>query len=826
MMKKKILPKLAFVTPFFPLRTGVADYARELFLLLNSHFEITLVCDDTYDVSSFNMFEGGVIKASNFVNKKELHDNVIYHIGNSSFHSYIEAIIERIPGVVVLHDFFLAESALDKFIKTNSIKSFVDLILNCHGTYALWNSGSEDLVTKSKQYPCNLQYLRNATNIIVHSNHCLDLARQWLPEFVEKKMRVVPHLKKVAVNHEFSEKISIRQRFGLAENVFLVATFGFGGSLKGHQEIIVTWMNSSFATNQHAMLFIVGEYSDLNYLKRMKSLIDICGGSTNIKFLGYVSSTDYIDILSITDLAIQLRLESRGESSGTVLDCLANSIPTIVSDIGSFAEIPDDVVWKVSNGEYLSAQLNAALETLYADDQLRSSYGSAAVNYISVHHNPSVVTDLYLETINSSSNDSVSDTCCDHVQKSNPTIFIDITAIYYCDLKTGIQRVTRSLLNEFLSKNKSGYNIEPIYLDHNGSFRFARSFVLNLLGVFIDNDFDNIIEPVSGDIFFGLDMHPSTTLSLGPLFDDWRSRGVKINFLLHDLLPIRYSKWFPAKELPFFKGWLNTVVSCSDGIVAVSSASANDLINWLQSLPIAIRPAKKIKIGWVHNGSDIAGSVPTFGLPDDGLKFLSRMSKRKSFLMVSTIEPRKGHKQVLDAFDLLWNQGLDVDLVLVGKQGWMVDHIVSFIKAHPRLNKNLFWLEGITDEYLQEIYKYSHALIAASEGEGFGLPIVEAAAHKVNVIARDIPVFREVGGAGVDYFTSSDAESLASYLREWLEIPETRRADPSKIKRISWNQCAEAVWTFIINQDLSGSHITTINPQCLLGEMIDPHKSA
>ena len=56
----------------------------------------------------------------------------------------------------------------------------------------------------------------------------------------------------------------------------------------------------------------------------------------------------------------------------------------------------------------------------------------------------------------------------------------------------------------------------------------------------------------------------------------------------------------------------------------------------------------------------------------------------------------------------------------------------------------MLWLEGISDEYLDKVYAASTCLIAASEGEGFGLPLIEAAQHKLPIIARDIPVFREV----------------------------------------------------------------------------------
>lgn len=76
----------------------------------------------------------------------------------------------------------------------------------------------------------------------------------------------------------------------------------------------------------------------------------------------------------------------------------------------------------------------------------------------------------------------------------------------------------------------------------------------------------------------------------------------------------------------------------------------------------------------------------------------------------------------------------------------MVDLLVQRLCSHPELGKRLFWLNGISDDYLESVYAVCACLIAASYGEGFGLPLIEAAQHELPVIARDIPAFREVAG--------------------------------------------------------------------------------
>jgi hypothetical protein len=91
--------------------------------------------------------------------------------------------------------------------------------------------------------------------------------------------------------------------------------------------------------------------------------------------------------------------------------------------------------------------------------------------------------------------------------------------------------------------------------------------------------------------------------------------------------------------------------------------------------------------------------------------------------MVRTIEPRKGYLQVIAAFEQPWNNGVDANMVIVGEDGWKdlpndshrtIPEIVTQQHHHPELGRRLFWLEGISDEYLGKIYATCTCLIVAS----------------------------------------------------------------------------------------------------------------
>jgi glycosyltransferase involved in cell wall biosynthesis len=190
-------------------------------------------------------------------------------------------------------------------------------------------------------------------------------------------------------------------------------------------------------------------------------------------------------------------------------------------------------------------------------------------------------------------------------------------------------------------------------------------------------------------------------------------------------------------------------------------------------------------------------------LPDDADRTLQALEERRSFLMVGTIEPRKGCLEVIQAFDRLWRADTDINLVIVGKEGWKdlpddmrrdIPETVETLRAHPELNKRLFWLEGISDEYLEKVYMASTCLIAASHGEGFGLPLIEAARHKLPVIARDIPVFREVAERHAYYFTGDLAHSIET----WLTL-HARNQHPGsdEMPWLSWRESAERLWNLL-----------------------------
>jgi glycosyltransferase involved in cell wall biosynthesis len=331
----------------------------------------------------------------------------------------------------------------------------------------------------------------------------------------------------------------------------------------------------------------------------------------------------------------------------------------------------------------------------------------------------------------------------------------------------------------------------PIYFDRD-VYRYANRFCNTWFESVKDTE-DVVLDLCQDDIYLSLDLNMHLTAQVQDTYAYLRNHGIPLYFIVYDLLPVHRPDWWPCEIGPMFRSWLAGIGEVAKGLICISQAVADEMAAWLQS-----NPPQRLDSGpWItnfHLGADVHNSLPSLGMPISAEHVLAELEARTSFLMVGTLEPRKGHSQTLAAFERLWHQGIKVNLVIVGKQGWQVDELVSKLANHPERGKHLFWLEGISDEYLERVYAASSCLIAASEGEGFGLPLIEAAQHKKPIVARDIPVFREVAGEYAYYFTGVESEALARAIRNWLDLHlQNLHPKSDNMPWLTWRDSAEQI---------------------------------
>jgi glycosyltransferase involved in cell wall biosynthesis len=171
-------------------------------------------------------------------------------------------------------------------------------------------------------------------------------------------------------------------------------------------------------------------------------------------------------------------------------------------------------------------------------------------------------------------------------------------------------------------------------------------------------------------------------------------------------------------------------------------------------------------------------------------------------LMVGTIEPRKNYPLALDVFELLWSKGFPLNLVIVGKPGWLVDSLLIRLREHKQLNKRLFFFDHCSDEDVARLYSNAAVLLFISKDEGFGLPLVEAAKYGIPIICSDIPIFREIAAEHATYVAIEDPEQLAREIGEWWQRSATGDVPQSSgMPRLSWEESAQALFNVVVGQN-------------------------
>lgn len=360
-------------------------------------------------------------------------------------------------------------------------------------------------------------------------------------------------------------------------------------------------------------------------------------------------------------------------------------------------------------------------------------------------------------------------------------IFVDVTMIARHDAKTGIQRVVRSVFDA-MRDGGGDHMVQPVRFTA-GRFRVS---------VWPDKDegLGEVMDLRSDDVFLGLD------LSFDPIRrakrDLLRQRraGARIWFVVYDLLPLRVPEFFSAKVAARFRWWLGATAEIADGYACISSTTADELALTLRErLGLVDQPVvATIPMGF--------GRFPQASV-DDRVARAEAGRDRAMVLAVGTIEPRKGYDEVLDAFEVLWADGWDAALTIVGSPGWKTDALQSRICKHREYGGRLIWEKALDDSRLGSLYASAQMLLLSSHGEGFGLPILEAVAHGCPVLARDIPIFQASRRLGIRYFArDADARQLADAIATMLRPGQVQAAGLTQALP-DWRDTAAALLALI-----------------------------
>lgn len=399
-------------------------------------------------------------------------------------------------------------------------------------------------------------------------------------------------------------------------------------------------------------------------------------------------------------------------------------------------------------------------------------------------------------------------------------IYLDCTHTYNSGLNTGIQRTVRNISSSIISNNY--LNIYLVFYHKGSYYKFDEFPEVN-----IDsnrNKFKIVLKRIYKSIRDSFSiipilnkamLNPKLILFLNKFYDmafkknsvlnnekviikkgdtlliidsawsdmdfnhlrELKSCDVKIVPVVYDLIPISYPEYCSEDLVSLFNYWIKNILSISDKFFTISK-------DVKKSLLLHFKEIEEKRVDYFYLGCDFKNN--SYDEKKINNDFKNIFNTKNVFITVSTIEPRKNHNYILDAFEKLWSKNVDVKYVIIGRIGWKVDDFISRVKNHKEYNSRLFLLENIEDEHLLYAYKNSKALIFASFIEGFGLPIIESLHNKLQVLASDIDVHREIGRDFVSYFNLNDINSLIKLIED-----DNFNKNIDDFKWISWEESAK-----------------------------------
>jgi 2-polyprenyl-3-methyl-5-hydroxy-6-metoxy-1,4-benzoquinol methylase/glycosyltransferase involved in cell wall biosynthesis len=373
--------RLAYFSPLNPQPSGISDYSEELLPYLATEAEITLFVEG-FEPSNREIRERfewlDYCSDPAVLQTLGNYDAVLYHMGNDHrYHAGISEVMRTHPGIVVFHDFALQDFFLGLARERGEMNLFLDEVKNCHGNEQ-WKTAGEFLrrgsvppqMAMPLEFPLNCSLARAAEGIIVHS--------EWSRE---RFQAITPATPVTRINHHITAAAALAVQKPAAGTTTRIASFGLITQDKGIERAL-----SALATLQKECQFHYtlvgpdGNFPELRELVRRYQLQD------QVSITGHVSLPDFERLISETDIAINLRERPVGATSGSLCRIMAAGVPAVVSNVGAFAELPDDAVVKVDPGGHADALLQAYLRTLIDDEKLREAIGQNARNYVLANH--------------------------------------------------------------------------------------------------------------------------------------------------------------------------------------------------------------------------------------------------------------------------------------------------------------------------------------------------------------------------------------------------------------------------------------------------------
>lgn len=397
--------KLAYFSPFGPQRSGIADYSEELLPhLAAAGAEVTLFVEgfrpangalaERFEVRDYRRDPSALDSLGEF-------DAAVYQMGNDHrYHAGVFDALRAHAGVVVFHDFALQDFFLGLARERGDMRVYLDEVGACHGHEArreaeetLARGATPALFARPLDFPLNCRLARAAEGIIVHSDWSRARLERVAPGVPVRRVNhhITPEAAAAPARHDEDAALSSSSE---PARPVSIASFGLITPDKGIERAL-----RALAHLRDTHDFRYTLVGDPNSYFDVRALVRECGLEDKVEITGHVPLEEFERRIAETDIALNLRERTVGETSGSLCRIMAAGVCAVVTSVGWFGELPDDCVVKVEPGEHADALLRAYLGRLIEDAPLRARLGANARRHVLSEHDIRRSAEGYLDFI-------------------------------------------------------------------------------------------------------------------------------------------------------------------------------------------------------------------------------------------------------------------------------------------------------------------------------------------------------------------------------------------------------------------------------------------
>lgn len=374
--------RVAVFTPLPPSKSGIADYAAELAPFLARHVELVHVIADQAEAPSGPAAGLEVVRLSDYLRQSaQDHETLrLYHLGNNPYHEFVFREIAKRPGVTVLHDFLLHHLVATLTLGRLDLTGYERYMAYDHGRLGkeLARQRQVGVFSEYEQFlmPLNGTVLDSSLGIITHSHDSASKVRSLRPTLPVCR---IPHfLGPTPPGFVQDSREAARKRLGLRSDRIIIASPGF---ITPPKQIELT-LRALRATKDRLPPFEYWLVGERNPSYDIDARIRESGLQEHVRITGYVDLVRFHDFIQASDIIVNLRYPTAGETSGTLIRAMGLDRPVVIFDYGPFADFPPAVASVLPVNTQETGPLEAALLRLATDAEYREALGRKAGEFV------------------------------------------------------------------------------------------------------------------------------------------------------------------------------------------------------------------------------------------------------------------------------------------------------------------------------------------------------------------------------------------------------------------------------------------------------------